>query len=267
LLKNFIFLLYSSSNIWRINKLIDVKLESVYKYYGTKKALDNLSLEVSSGEVFCVVGPNGAGKTTMLRIIATLMRPSSGDVYICGEKIDYKDPKNLEKIRSMISYLPEDADTYSRLTGYEYLRFFADLYGVDPDNLRFGIEITGLEDDVLRKKTGTYSKGMRRRLLIARTLMVMPKIAILDEPTSGLDVFSAVSIRRVVRDFSLKMKKTIILSTHNMLEAQDLCDTIALIYNGKIIFRGRPEEAMKNTFSSNLEEAFVKIVEERRYVS
>lgn len=238
-----------------------MRLVSVTKYYGSKRALEEVSLEVPRGSVFCVVGPNGAGKTTLLRIVSTLLRPSSGEVYVCGRRVVYEDPGVLASIRRMISYLPEDADTYSRLTGYEYLEFFAEIHGVGEEGLRLGIEITGLDDETLRRKTGTYSRGMRRRLMIARALMVRPRLAILDEPTSGLDVFSSVSIRRVIKEFSQRLDMTVLLSTHNMLEAQDLCHEIALIDAGRVLFRGRPVEALEKTGSSNLEEAFVKIVE------
>ncbi len=242
---------------------IDVKLDSVSKVIRGKVILDKIDLEVPRGSVFCLVGPNGAGKTTTMRIMATLMRPSGGDVYIVNEKIDYRSLSLLQKVRRILTYLPEEADTYSRLTGLEYLRFFADIHGISEEDLKFGIEISGLSAEDLKRKTGTYSRGMRRRLLIARALMSKPQIAILDEPTSGLDVFSSVKVREVIKRFSREYGKTIILSTHNMLEAEDLCERIALINKGRIVFSGDPEEALKKTSSSNLEEVFVKLCEER----
>ncbi|MGC9010024.1 MAG: ABC transporter ATP-binding protein [Sulfolobales archaeon] len=242
---------------------VDVKLKSVSKVIKGRVILDKIDLEVPRGTIFCLVGPNGAGKTTTMRIIATLMRPSEGDVYIANQKIDYRNPSLLQRIRKILTYLPEEADTYSRLTGLEYLRFFADIHGVSEEDLRFGIEISGLSIEDLKRKTGTYSRGMRRRLLIARALMSRPQIAILDEPTSGLDVFSSVKVREVIKRFSREYNKTVILSTHNMLEAEDLCEIVALINKGRIVFSGEAVEALRKTGSSNLEEAFVKLCEER----
>ncbi|MEM0043308.1 MAG: ABC transporter ATP-binding protein [Sulfolobales archaeon] len=236
-------------------------LEGVYKIFGSKTALNNISLKIPKGSIFCIVGPNGAGKTTMLRIMATLMKPSKGFVYIRGRKIDYEDLNSLIEARKLITYLPEDSDTYSRLTGLEYLRFFAEVHSLGEEDLDFGIYLTGLSRDVLKRKTGTYSKGMRRRLMLARALMVKPQIAILDEPTSGLDVFSSVGLRKVIKEFSAELGRSIVLSTHNMLEAEDLCSEIALINEGRLIFSGSPEEIIRKTGSRNLEEAFVKLVE------
>ena len=241
--------------------MIDVRLVSVSKVIRGKKILNEINLEVPRGSIYCVVGPNGAGKTTTLRIIATLMRPSSGEVYINNEKIAYGNTSQLQRIRRLIAYLPEEADTYSRLTGLEYLRFFADIHKIPEEDLELGIELTGLSKEDLKKKTGAYSKGMRRRLMLARTLMVKPQIAILDEPTSGLDVFSSVKIRDVIKRFSRELGKTIILSTHNMLEAEDLCQRIALINQGRVVFSGEPRRAIEITGASNLEEAFVRLCE------
>ncbi len=244
---------------------IDVKLVSVVKILGGRTILGNINLEIPRGSISCLVGPNGAGKTTTMRIIATLMRPSSGEVYIANEKIDYRDQDTLQRIRKMLTYLPEEADTYSRLTGLEYLRFFADIHGASREDLELGIEISGLSINDLRRRTGTYSRGMRRRLLIARALMTKPRIAILDEPTSGLDVFSSVKVRDVIKRFSKEFRKTVILSTHNMLEAEDLCERIVLINRGRIVFSGEAREAIEKTDTSNLEEAFVKLCEGTGY--
>jgi len=244
---------------------IDVMLISVVKILGGRTILGNINLEIPRGSISCLVGPNGAGKTTTMRIIATLMRPSSGEVYIANEKIDYRDQDTLQRIRKMLTYLPEEADTYSRLTGLEYLRFFADIHGASREDLELGIEISGLSINDLRRRTGTYSRGMRRRLLIARALMIKPQIAILDEPTSGLDVFSSVKVRDVIKRFSKEFRKTVILSTHNMLEAEDLCERIVLINRGRIVFSGEAREAIEKTDTSNLEEAFVKLCEGTGY--
>ncbi len=237
-----------------------LSLIGVYKVYGSRTILHDINLQIYSGEVFCLVGPNGAGKTTTLRIMATLVKPSRGHLRFFGKHI--RGDGDILDVRRKITYLPEESDTYFRLTGYEYLEFFAKLY--DQDNyseiVELGVEISGLSREDLSKKTGTYSKGMRRRLLLARSLMVRPKIAILDEPTSGLDVFSNVAIRSRIREFTDRYGTTIILSSHNMLEVMSICDRVSLIDRGRIIYTGTPDEAIERTGARDLEEAFIKLV-------
>jgi len=175
-----------------------VRVSNLVKYFGKRMVIKNISFNVEEGEVFGLIGPNGAGKTTTLRILATLPAPSDGVVEVFGLNV----VKEAEEVRKIISYLPEEAGVYPRLTGLEYLEFMASLYAKDYKELREmvdeGLRIAGLGDRI-RDRTATYSKGMKRRLLLARTLMVKPKLAILDEPTSGLDVIHAYHVRRIIR--------------------------------------------------------------------
>lgn len=237
-----------------------VEVRDLRKSFGKKEVLRGLNFEIREGEIFGLIGPNGAGKTTTLRIISTLLKPSSGTVSVYGVDV-IQEP---EKVRKMISYLPEESDVYLRLTGYENLKFYAMIYFDDPQKVREiienGIRISNLGDAVY-KLTKTYSKGMRRRLALARTLMVQPKLAILDEPTSGLDVYSAIRVRNVIKEFVKLTNHTVILSSHNMLEVEYLCDRVAFINKGKIVNIGRPEELKEIYGAKNLEEAFVKAVE------
>ncbi|WP_338604599.1 ABC transporter ATP-binding protein [Sulfolobus tengchongensis] len=235
-----------------------VSVTDLRKKIGNKEILKGLSFNVSNGEVFGIVGPNGAGKTTTLRIISGIIRSYYGDVKIFGLA-----PAEAKQ-RGYISYMPEDAFPYEKLTGYENLEFYAELYAKGDKELKdkyvkLGVEISGLGKRIY-DKTAEYSRGMKRRLIIARTLMVMPKLTVLDEPTSALDVESAVRIRNIILDMARKYNMTIILSSHNMLEVEYLCDRIILINDGKAVSYGKPEEIIKSTSSKNLEEAFLKLV-------
>ncbi len=237
-----------------------VEVRNLKKNFGKKEALRGVTFEVREGEIFGLIGPNGAGKTTTLRIISTLLKPTSGSVKVYGVDV-VKEP---EKVRKMIAYLPEESDVYLRLTGLENLKFYAMIYFSDREKIdevvRRGVEISRL-GDAINRLTKTYSKGMRRRLALARTLMVEPKLAILDEPTSGLDVYSAIRVRDVIKKFVKETGNSVILSSHNMLEVEYLCDRVAFINNGVIVNIGEPDELKRIYNAKNLEEAFVKAVE------
>lgn len=235
-----------------------VEVIDLRKKFGTIEALKGISFEIEQGEIFGLIGPNGAGKTTTLRIISTLLKPDGGTAKVFG----YDVSKEPHEVRKLISYLPEDAGAYRELTGLEYLRFIAKFFAKDGTEFKKmverGSQITNLGDR-LRSKVSTYSKGMTRRLLIARALMINPKLAILDEPTSGLDVLNAREIRSTIKQF-VRDGGTVLLSSHNMLEVEFLCDRIALINNGEIVEMGKPEELKKKFAASNIEEVFAEVV-------
>ncbi|NSW90354.1 MAG: ABC transporter ATP-binding protein [Firmicutes bacterium] len=232
-------------------------VENLEKNYGNLKALKGISFDVSPGEIFALIGPNGAGKTTTLRIIATILSSDGGDVYIYGISVK----KQPDKIRNIISYLPEEAGAYKNLTGKEYLRFMASLFAPDErtceEYVRVASEIADLGDR-LKDKISTFSKGMTRKLLLARAVMTRPKLAILDEPTSGLDVINALEIRNTIKRLA-KSGMTVLVSSHNMLEIEYLCDRVAIIDKGKILEVGTPEELKKEFGAQNLEEVFAEV--------
>jgi ABC-2 type transport system ATP-binding protein len=234
--------------------VIDVK--NLVKNYGRFEAVKGISFEVNSGEIFGLIGPNGAGKTTVLRIMSTLLTITSGSVQIMDVNLNDKP----DEIRKFISYLPEDAGAYKNLTGRKYLMFIANFFNSKntQDMVQKGIEIADL-DDRIDDKVDTYSKGMQRRLLVGRALMTNPKLAILDEPTSGLDVINAQEIRKIIKN-TVQQGTTVLLSSHNMLEVEYLCDKIALIAEGKIVEEGKPRALMEKYNSVNIEEVFTKVV-------
>lgn len=234
-------------------------INNLVKEYAGRRAVDNISLEVDEGEIFGLIGPNGAGKTTTLRILATIIKPTSGTAVIYGKDVVKEDAE----IRKIISYLPDEAGAYPNLSGYEYLKLMASFYYEGKEDIKNvvdeGERISGLGER-LKEKSSTYSKGMKRRLQLARTLMIRPKLAILDEPTSGLDVTHAYHLRNVISEYAHKNRTTVLLSSHNMLEVEHLCNRVAFINEGRVIESGQPADLKLKYSSPNLEEAFMKVV-------
>ncbi|HII39891.1 MAG TPA: ABC transporter ATP-binding protein [Thermoplasmata archaeon] len=233
-----------------------VDVRGLRKNYGTFPALKDVSFSVRTGEVYGLIGPNGAGKTTTLRVLATLLRISGGSVRIFGIDVE----AHPEEARKVISYLPEEAGAYKNLTGRQYLEFIARFFAhrdMEHQMVARGLEIVHLEDRI-DDKVETYSKGMMRRLLVGRALMTDPRLAILDELTSGLDVINAQQIRRIVKDRAAT-GTTFLVSSHNMLEVELLCDRIALVHDGVIVEIGTPAELKAKHHASNIEEVFMAV--------
>ena len=236
-----------------------VSVNNLVKDYANLRAVDNISFTIEEGEIFGLIGPNGAGKTTTLRIIATILTPTSGDIKIFG----YDLKSEGQKIREIVSYLPEEAGAYKNLTGLDYLNFMASLYANNKSEkdkfVENAIDIARLEDRI-KDKISTYSKGMVRKLLLSRSLMYKPKLAILDEPTSGLDVINSIEIRKIIKSFT-QNGTTVLLSSHNMLEVEFLSDRIALINKGKILVEGKPDDLKKEYNARNIEEVFIGAIQ------
>lgn len=235
---------------------IDVR--NLTKTFGDIVAIDGASFTVKEREIYGLIGPNGAGKTTALRILSTLLKPSSGTATIFGNDV----VKKPEAIRESISYLPEEAGAYQNLSGFEYLSFMAGFYAEDKESqdemLKEAELISGLGERLDDRIKG-YSKGMKRRLLLARAVMMKPKLLILDEPTSGLDVVHAFHVRQVIKEYADKKGVTVLLSSHNMLEVEYLCHRVALINEGKIIAEGSPYELTQKFSAENLEQVFMEV--------
>jgi len=236
-----------------------VSVNNLVKDYANLRAVDNISFTIEEGEIFGLIGPNGAGKTTTLRIMATILTPTSGDIKIFG----YDLKSEGQKIREIVSYLPEEAGAYKNLTGLDYLNFMASLYANNKSEkdkfVENAIDIARLEDRI-KDKISTYSKGMVRKLLLSRSLMYKPKLAILDEPTSGLDVINSIEIRKIIKSFT-QNGTTVLLSSHNMLEVEFLSDRIALINKGKILVEGKPDDLKKDYNARNIEEVFIGAIQ------
>ncbi len=236
-----------------------VQVASLTKQFGQISAVNGITFNIQPGEIYGLIGPNGAGKTTTIRMVCTLIKPSSGSINLFG----YDAVSQAEKVRQILSYLPEEAGAYPNLTGWEYLAFMAKLQAPAGTNTKDigneAAEICGLGDR-LKDRAKTYSKGMKRRLLVARALMTKPKLAVLDEPASGLDVMYAYHIREIVKRYVKEHGVTVLLSSHNMLEVEHLCNRVALVNKGKIVEEGEPK-ALKSKYKvENLEEVFMKVV-------
>jgi ABC-2 type transport system ATP-binding protein len=235
-----------------------VEVTDLVKRFGNTLALDGISFKVEEGGIYGLIGPNGAGKTTTLRILSTLILPTQGSARIFGKDVVHE----ASEVRKLITYLPEEAGAYKNLSGYEYLRFMGGFSSQDASDLKQMVndaaQISGLGDR-LKDRVKGYSKGMKRRLLVARALMNRPKLAVLDEPTSGLDVLHAYHVREIIKRYAEEHRVTVLLSSHNMLEVEQLCDKVALVNKGKIIVEGTPSELKSKHRAANLEEVFVEV--------
>lgn len=234
-----------------------LSVRGLQKKYGELEAVRAIDFAVQAGEIFALIGPNGAGKTTTLRIVATILRPTAGTVTIDGLDVT-RDPG---KVRERISYLPEEAGAYKNMTGEGYLRFVAELFYAAPDEQSAALDrarVIAELGDRLGDKLGSYSKGMTRKLLLARTLMTRPKLAVLDEPTSGLDVINALEVRDTIRR-QTDEGTAVLLSSHNMLEIEYLSNRVGLIHKGVIVETGSPAELKSRYGADNLEEVFAEV--------
>jgi len=237
-----------------------IQANKLTKSFGRTEALRGASFNVRENEIFGLIGHNGAGKTTALRILSTLISSTNGSAKIFG----YDVAKQPEKVRAILSYLPEEAGAYQQLNGIEFLEFMAGYYAESKNEMNIIVEQGKLISDLgdrLNDRVKTYSKGMLRRLLIARALMMKPRLAILDEPTSGLDVIQSVNVRNMIKKYADQEGVTILLSSHNMLEVEYLCHKVALINQGIVVAQGSPDELKQEYSKSNLEEVFMEVTE------
>ncbi len=230
-----------------------IEIENLTKKFGSITAVEKLSLKIRRGELFGLAGPNGAGKTTVVRILCGALKPSEGTIRVNGLNM----LSDGERIKSMIGYLPEEPNLYERMSARKFLEFFAELYGVN-GRRRIAELLDAVGIDRADSKIATFSKGMRQRLAIARALLHDPEILILDEPTMGLDPLSARMLRQFVAE--QKGKKTILMCTHYMNEADELCDRIGILNSGRLVALGAPGELKRSAYAANLEDAFIHFV-------
>jgi len=240
------------------NKIIRVK--SLVKKFNSFTAVDNISFEVEKGEIFGLLGPNGAGKTTTIRMITGIFKPTKGSIYIN----EYNMEKESLKAKQLMGIVPEMANAYVDLSAYKNMVLIGELYGIEKQKIQERTEnLLKLFGLLERKndKVKTFSKGMKQRLIIAMGLINDPKLLFLDEPTSGLDVESVRLIRGLIRKFNDE-GTTVILTTHNIEEADNLCDKVAIMNYGKIVAIDRPAR-LKHIIesTSSIEVAFEKKVD------
>lgn len=219
-----------------------IKVKNLVKTYGKFTAVDNISFEINKGSIFGLIGPNGAGKTTTMRIMSTLLTKTEGEIELAGQPL-YKD---IKASRKLLGYMPDFFGVYDDLRVTEYLEFYGEAYGCSLQEIRKVtpdlLELVGLSD-----KQGDFvnnlSRGMKQRLCLARTLVHQPEVLILDEPASGLDPRARVELRNILKELQ-RMGKTIIISSHILLELSQLCTDIGIIANGKMPIIGPIDQVL-----------------------
>lgn len=235
-----------------------VEVERLAKtYHGPVRAVDDLSFTAGAGEIYGLLGPNGAGKTTTLRMLATLLEPTSGTARVAGHDIR----RDGEAVRRSVGVVNGGMGLYDRLTGREILRYFASFYGLAPreadrriGSLSERLEMGGLLD----RRAAEYSTGMKQKVVIGRAVIHEPPVLILDEATNGLDVVA----RRAVLDFARAYRgagRVVLYSTHVMNEAEELCDRAAIIDAGRLVAEGTVADLKHRTGAGSLEEAFFRL--------
>lgn len=236
-----------------------IRLESLTKTYGKFVAVDNIDLHVPRGTMFGFVGPNGAGKTTTLRIIAGIMRPTAGRIWLGGDDV-VADPMAA---KARLGFIPDRPFLYEKLTGAEFLQFVAGLYGQDGevvekriDELLEVFELSRWKHELIE----SYSHGMRQKLIISSALIHRPECIVVDEPMVGLDPKAARLLKDILRQF-VDRGGTVLMSTHTLDIAETMCDKIAIIHAGKIVAQGTMAELREQTAAGNasLEELFLKL--------
>ena len=240
-----------------------IKVENLSKIFrnGTQKevfAVNDVSFTVSDGEILGLLGPNGAGKTTMLRMLSTILKPTSGTAIVNGFSVTSKQ----DEVRNSIGFLTGGTKLYDMLTARETFYYFGRLYNLSELELQNRIEnivqILGI-DKYLDKRVSRLSDGMRQKVSIGRTIIHNPMTLILDEPLIGLDILARRAVTHLIQS-SKKQGKSVILATHIMSEAEEMCDRIAVMYDGKILDIGMTAELKEKYDMDNLEDVFIELV-------
>jgi ABC-2 type transport system ATP-binding protein len=235
-----------------------IKLNNVSKSFdGKKMAVDHLNLTFEDGEIIGFIGPNGAGKTTTLKMITGILKPTTGNITINGFDVQ------LEPLKAKASFgfVADNPDIFLRLKGIEYLNFIADVYGVSVQQRQIKIRTLAEEFelfDALNNVIASYSHGMRQKLIIIGALLHDPKTWLLDEPLTGLDPQSSYLLKQKMREHA-KLNNTVLFSTHVLEVAEKLCDKIAIINHGKIVYYGTMDELIVQNPNQSLEEIFLKV--------
>jgi gliding motility-associated transport system ATP-binding protein len=226
-----------------------IHIESLTKYYNDLCAVDQISFDITKGEIMGLLGPNGAGKTTTLQILTGFLRPTAGSIRVKDYSID----EDSLQIKKLLGYLPESAPLYHDMLVYDYLDYVANLRGIDSlkkiSRIRHLADLCGISE-VMHKTINELSKGFKQRVGLAHAMMDDPEILVLDEPTSGLDPNQIIEIRDIIKQIG--KEKTVILSTHILSEAEATCDRIVIINKGKIVANDTTQTLKQSASGSNL---------------
>jgi ABC-2 type transport system ATP-binding protein len=239
-----------------------IELNNLTKKYGQFTAVRDISLKINDGEVFGFIGPNGAGKTTTIRMLGGILAPTSGEIHIAGLSM----ARQPEAAKSQIGFIPDRPFLYEKLTGYEFLRFSADLYGVPTDQFpaRAGAYLAKFAlTEWAHELIEAYSHGMKQRLIMAAALLHDPGVIIVDEPMVGLDPKAIRIVRELFRELA-EIGKTVFMSTHTLSIAEQVCDRIGVIHRGRLVATGNAKElkAMAAVTEGDLEQVFMRLTEE-----
>lgn len=237
-----------------------IEIKGVTKIYGGKhKAVDNITLDIPTGEIIGFIGPNGAGKTTTIKMISGVLNPDEGEIIINGKNI-VKEPLEAKK---QFGIVPDNADIFLRLKGIEYLNFMGDIYEVDSSMRKERIDKLSKVfemESALNDKILSYSHGMRQKIVIMGVLITDPNVWILDEPMTGLDPQASFELKQMMKDHAAK-GNTVFFSTHVLEVAEKLCDKVAIINKGRIVFFGKLDQLKSEHPQCNsLEELFMEVV-------
>ncbi len=236
-----------------------ISLNNVTKKFDDKTATYELNFKINEGEIFGLLGENGAGKTTTLRMLATMLKPTSGNITVCGFDTVKQDSKVRENIGIMFG---GETGLYDRLTAKENIEYFGMLYDMDKNKLDEQIKKISkiLEmDEYIDKRVANFSKGMKQKVAFARTIIHNPKVLLLDEPTSGLDVTAAVQVHEFIKSCK-KDGRTVVFSSHTMSEVEKLCDRVAIIHKGKLIDLDTLDNLRVKYNEDNLERLFTDLI-------
>ena len=234
----------------RKKQLNDIEIEDVTKRFEDMVAVDNVSMGIEKGELFGLLGPNGAGKSTLTKMISGMLNPTSGTINVC----DYSIQDKPMKVKELLGVVPQDIVLYDYLNAKENLSFYGRLYGLSGKKLKNRInellKFTQLDEKAVKRHVSKYSGGMKRRVNIAAALLHEPQVLLLDEPTAGLDPQNKHALWEIIQTLK-KQGKTIVLTTHMMDEAEELCDRVAIMDKGKVIAIGSPSELVKKVKMEN----------------
>lgn len=234
-----------------------IEVKNLKKKYGTFEALKGINFSVANGTVFCLLGSNGAGKTTIIKIISGLLKQTEGGAYIDGKLAE----DDIE-VKKIYGYMPEQPHLYERLTGREFLEMMASLRDIDDEIIQKKITEYAKEmelEHVIDSELGSYSKGMKQKILFANAIFHDPQNLILDEPTTGLDPRFTNILKKRIREMAHR-DKAVLMSTHITSVAEEIADRVAIINGGKIVAEGTVKELKKENQVNNLEEVFVEVV-------
>lgn len=238
-----------------------IEINGLSKYFGDIEAVKDVNFQINSGDIFCLLGSNGAGKTTIIKTLTGLLESSEGEALIDGKVM-----RDNIQCKTLFGYLPEQSHLYERLTGREFLDIMGSLKGVGEERLNPMIEKWSEELELDRRidsEMGSYSKGMKQKILFINAIIHDPPNLILDEPTVGLDPRYSQFMKKKIRELS-KEDKTVLMSTHITTVAEEIADVVGIIDRGELLRVGNPDDLRENTGKNKLEGAFVEVIDDER---